>query len=549
MKKELIFLFLFLFCLPVLYGQSKREQRFLDNWSFKSFDEPVDANDPEFPVGEWENVTLPHSWVTETKYRKLVHENAWYRNTFKISGDLGARRVYIFFERASINATVYVNGKFAGNHKGPVTSFIFDITGLTKAGKENLISVKVDNSQDLQSMPANFFGGILGRVKLITTGEIHIDPLFYASSGCFIEPIEVDQKTVKFKVISRIRNTTEEEQHIIIKNTLFKDKRIICRNDKKIYLKPNYTDVGEIKMQFEDPVLWSPEEPSLYEMKTQIYRGKELLDEIIQVTGFRNFRITSDNFWLNRKPLKLYGVNYTHPSNEKEGAAITDRSIRADLDDMKHELGINTVRFAHWPFPKAAYEHADSIGLVVMTENGYAWHEEIEIGTEGERLTKEMVYQNFNHPSILFWSSGNENPHKGYEYYAKAIREADSSRIIVCVDDKNDFILRGELNIPFKNHDAVFQNKYTGWYDGPPWNFDIFTRIIHLIGETGAGSLRTNHQPYDAVSFERSGFEPEEWAQIVCETIFQTSFINHPEQVDALYIWHYRDVFSGKYKG
>lgn len=74
---------------------------------------------------------------------------------------------------------------------------------------------------------------------------------------------------------------------------------------------------------------------------------------------------------------------------------------------MKYELGFNTVRFAHWPFPKVAYDHSDSIGLILMTENGYAWHEDIEIGPEGDRQTREMVLQNFNHPSIVFWSSGN----------------------------------------------------------------------------------------------------------------------------------------------
>lgn len=107
----------------------------------------------------------------------------------------------------------------------------------------------------------------------------------------------------------------------------------------------------------------------------------------------------------------------------------------------------------------------------------------------------------------------------------------------------------GTVRVPKKHHDAVFQNKYLGWYEGTPWDYERFFKRFHLIGETGSGSLRTNHQPYFNTDFQRSKFEPEEWAQLLYEALLQTAFVTQPDDVDALFVWHFRDVFSGKYKG
>ncbi len=522
----------------------------LGDWKFQGGNDQLDASGIGFNDKKWTRVSLPHSWVTGTHNRNLKYSNAWYRTEFRADRDAGGKQVFLLFERVSINAEVFVNGVKAGSHKGAMNAFIFNITEKVILDKVNSIAVKVSNEQDLQAMPANYAGGMLGQVKIIYTSAVHIDPTYYASSGVFITPRDVSAEKVKIDIRTLIRNFHPEGKNVrILHRVEDGDNEFVATGSYILELEAGSKSQGDIGIEIDNPRLWDTEHPELYRVSTELWVDDRLVDRVDEVTGFRDIRLTSDDFWINGKTEKLYGANYCHPSIESQGSAISNKQIREDLDDMKNGLGLNTVRFAHWPFPKVAYTHSDSIGLIVMTENGYAWHEDIEIGPEGERQTLEMVFQNYNHPSIVFWSSGNENPHPGYYHYSQTIRSADSSRIIVCVDDKNDFITSGKLSVPFDHHDAVFQNKYIGWYEGEPWDWEDFTKVIHMLGEAGSGSLRTNHGPYFAADAERSKFEPEEWAQLIFEALFQTAFVNCPEQIDVLYIWHYRDVFSGKYKG
>ena len=554
--RKLLIASLLIFMSLVSYSQNiedasfKRKAQVLVDWKFLGSNDPVDASGDRFNDKKWNRVSLPHSWVTGTHNRNLKFSDAWYRSSFKVDMMTDGQQVFLFFERVSINAEVYVNGTKIGNHKGAMNAFIFNITDYIAEGALNSVAVKVSNEQDLQAMPANYAGGMLGKVKMFYTSAVHIDPTYYASSGVFLTPCEVSPEKVKFNVRTLIRNHDPAEKTLIIRHEVLDTEDLpVSSGSYEIQIEGRSEIEGDIHLEISNPLLWDTENPNLYRIRTELWLDNKLVDRVDEFTGFRNIRLTSDDFWINGKRAKLYGANYCHPSNEAGGAGISNMQIREDLDDMKYELGFNTVRFAHWPFPGAAYDHSDSIGLILMTEAGYAWNEDIEIGAEGDRQTREMVYQNYNHPSIVFWSSGNENPHPGYYRYAQVIRDADSSRIIVCVDDKNDFITRGTLNIPIDYHDAVFQNKYIGWYEGKPWDWEDFTKVIHLLGEAGGGSLRTNHQPYFAADAERSKFEPEEWAQLIYEALFQTAFVNFPEQIDVLYIWHYRDVFSGKYKG
>lgn len=526
----------------------------LSKWQFKGSQDLRGAEMTEFNDRSWETVNTPHSWVKNTSQKYNKYKAAWYRSTFSLSESKRANIVYLFFERASLNSTVYCNGQEVGKHRGGYTSFIFEITDYVHWDKPNLVAVKLSNAQDLRAMPANSHGGLWGRVQVIVKSPIHIDPTYYAASGVFITPQEVSVTRAALRVKTLLRNRGDIPVQVHVKQTLFGDDEqpAIPATHHSVQLAAQGSAAIEHVMDVENPTLWVPEKPYLYSLKTEVFVDDVCVDTLIEKTGIRKVAITEDDFFLNDSPLKLYGACYCHPTNETLGAALTDEALRFDLDVMKNELGFNAVRFSHWPFPKAAYQRCDEIGLISMVENGYAWHEDIEIGPEGDRQVKEMIYQAWNHPSIAFWSSGNENPHPGYYHYAQVIRATDQSRIVTCNDDQNDFLTKGEgvVRVPNKHHDAVFQNKYHGWRDSvTPWDYESFFKRFHLIGEIGGGSLRTNHQPYFSTDFQRSKFEPEEWLQLIYEAFLQTAFVTQPDDVDALFIWQYRDIFSSKYKG
>ncbi len=162
---------------------SERKKTELKDWKYRSSNDIEDAWQNSYDDSGWETVSLPHSWVKTTGQRKLKYTNAWYRTRFKPASRKSDHTVYVFFERAAINADVFVNGKRLGNHKGACNSFIFNATDALLPDQENILAVKVDNNTDLQAMPADFYGGLLGKVHVIITRKQHIDPTHFASPG------------------------------------------------------------------------------------------------------------------------------------------------------------------------------------------------------------------------------------------------------------------------------------------------------------------------------------------------------------------------------
>ena len=209
---------------------------FLENWKYHGSNDPMDASPVNYRDKSWETVDLPHSWVTATQNRNLKFSNAWYRSSFEIDKIEKGQQVFLFFERVSINSSVYVNGKIVGTHKGAMNAFIFNITDYLSNRNTNTVAVKVSNEMDLQAMPSNYAGGILGQVKVIVTPEVHIDQTFYASSGIFITPTEVSPEKVEFSIHTHVQNAGTTDKTIKVNqfvvraaNDLGRAARRACR--------------------------------------------------------------------------------------------------------------------------------------------------------------------------------------------------------------------------------------------------------------------------------------------------------------------------------
>lgn len=354
----------------------------LSKWQFMGSQDLLGAEMTDFDDRSWDTVNTPHSWVKKTSQRKKKYNAAWYRSKFSLSEFKSTKTVYLFFERASLNSTVYCNGLEVGKHRGGYTSFIFDITDFVHWDKPNLVAVRLSNTQDLQAMPANSFGGLWGRVHVIVKHPIHIDPTYYAACGVFITPQEVSVTSAALKVKTLLRNRGGISAQVHVKQMLLgeEEQPVMTAVSKSVQLEAQGRAATDHVMDVKYPTLWTPEKPYLYTVRTEVFVGDVCVDTLIEKTGIRKVAITEEDFLLTDCPVKLYGACYCHPTNETLGAALTDEAIRSDLDLMKNELGFSAVRFCHWPFPKAAYQHCDEIGLVTMVENGYAWHEDIEIG-------------------------------------------------------------------------------------------------------------------------------------------------------------------------
>ena len=193
------------------------------------------------------------------------------------------------------------------------------------------------------------------------------------------------------------------------------------------------------------------------------------------------------------------------------------------------DMGANMVRLAHYPHSRLEYDIADERGLAVWAENGYAgqiWEKGPDIdgktvSPDGERLTREMVRQNWNHPSILFWSAGNETIVDVVGHYAELIeKERDPTRLVT-------YAATGTQTA--KNCDFIAYNTYDGWYTNGPYTDFAKSPQNEIVSETGAGDWITHHVPYGTIKWTVDKYEPEEYAEMFSEYRLQTICRNEVE--------------------
>jgi len=290
-----------------------------------------------------------------------------------------------------------------------------------------------------------------------------------------------------------------------------------------------------------NPQLWSPTHPNVYRLATEVRVDGELKDRTIERTGFRYFRMTPEGFYLNGVLTPLRGVA-KHQETEERLSAVHDSDLVQDFDLLRN-LGVNYLRLPHYPHAALEYTLADDRGIVVWAENG---HSNTAPWTEtGDAITREMVRQNYNHPSILFWSAGNEaggrESSEATNRYAAAIKEEDTSRLVTYANN-GGFTAGPAL-------DFVATNTYPGWYGGTNWSFEGTARRAHNISETGAGGVISTHCDYAAATHRVDHYEPEEYQQLVAESCCQIAFVDDARAVSLLTWWVFRDFGDRKYKG
>ena len=246
-------------------------------------------------------------------------------------------------------------------------------------------------------------------------------------------------------------------------------------------------------------------------------------------------------FVLNGEPVLLRGVG-KHQETEYRQAAVTDDELREDFANLK-DLGVNFVRLAHYPHARLEYDLADELGLLVWAENGHSNPWKVDPAS-GETITREMVRQNYNHPSIVMWSVGNETAFVRVNPFAAAAKADDPQRLVVYASNTG---VQGKKRQP--NLDLIAHNTYRGWYRGEPWDFEERAVALRYVAESGGGSVITNHTDHLAARHVVDSFEPEEYRQELAEVHFQTVFRDHPQEIPLYLVWILRDFGIDKYKG
>lgn len=552
----LTFPFIFLFIFPFSAIAQREIKTINDGWYFIRQDIP-NASEIQTNINEWELVSIPHSWNTDSYITKDYYKGtSWYRKNLFIPETDKEKKIFIKFEAANQVCTVYINGKLAGEHKGGYTAFTFDITSLCKFGQDNLISIKVDNStRDIPPISADFtfFGGIYRDIWLITTPKQHLDMLNYGSGGLFIDTKDVSASSASYTVRGTLINESTEKSKIKITHTVRNPQNeIINILEETVTLnsgeKKNFRQSALVK----NPKLWSPETPALYTVETRINNSKtgQLLDKTTTYTGFRWYSFDAQKgFSLNGKPYKLNGV-CRHQDQKPVANALSDEMHRRDIKLIK-DMGANFIRISHYPQDDAILEQCNKLGLLVWEEIPIIdiVPSDDEYTENCENMLRDMIRQHYNHPSIIMWGYMNEillvtsRKYKGDEYETiknrslklaqhleNVLREEDSSRPSVMAFHGSTIYNRDGFN---KIVDVIGWNLYQGWYSNGLGDFDNFVDKQQseqpdkpiIISEYGAGSDKRIHS-LSPTRFDFSMEYQQKYIEHYLKTIENKDFIS-----------------------
>ena len=507
-------------------------------------------------------VTVPHTWNANyiPGTRSYNREMMVYRRDLEITPDMKDKRLFLYFEGVNSSATVLVNNKSVGSHKGGYTAFCMEVTDYAKQGT-NKLEVWVTNAYNPEILPIsgdfNIYGGIHRPCHLLVTEQDCISPLFYASPGVFIHQDKVSEKQAQITVETML-SLRGKKQGLKVRTTIEDVKgNIISQN-----IEQNVTNEN-VKQPFviEHPVLWNAKQnPHLYKVIVELLDNGKVIDRVEQRTGLRYFSVDADKgFFLNGKYLDLYGF-CLHEEVEGKGSALSAEDHERDMELVK-ESGATSLRLVHYPHSESIYHLSDENGIVLWTEipmvgpGGYDFCG--FINTDGlkehaRQVLKELVYQKYNHPSICFWGIFNEirTNYDNAEPFARELhelyKEIDPSRLTTlasCDDPKF-----------YQNcSDLMAWNKYIGWYgsrNAPETAGNFFDKAKAAsngkpvaISEYGGGANVEHHFSMKENDVKPSGqFHPEEGQTYIHEGNW-SAFAQRP-YMWAKYIWVFADFQS-----
>lgn len=449
----------------------------------------------EKPKNRWDHIeydfdksfslNVPGDWNTQKPELFFYEGTVWYKKSFDYSLNPNSRQ-FIYFGAVNYLAIVYLNGEKVGEHQGGFTPFNIEITGKLKS-KDNFIVVKADNRRSREFVPTVNtdwwnYGGITRSVCIVEEPETFIqDYHIQLSKGSKTEIagyVLINGKTKNIAVKISIPELSVNKEVMI---------------DKDGY--------GRFAINT-NPVLWSPENPKLYEVQITSPFEK-LKDEI----GFRSVKVYGNEILLNGKSIFLRGICIHEEAPIRTGRAFSKEDADILLGWAK-ELGCNYVRLAHYPHNEYMVKTADKMGILIWSEIPVywtiEWDNKITLANALKQLD-DMIDRDKNRSSIILWSVANETPvSSSRNEFLKTLlnraREHDPARLLTAAmerhySDKFTQLIDDPLG---EFVDVIGCNEYIGWYDGLPEKADsikwksIYDKPL-IMSELGGEALYGFH--------------------------------------------------------
>jgi beta-galactosidase len=457
MKKFIGLLLVFISTSSSTYvnAQPRTINKFNNDWKFFLGDEPA-AIDNSFNDAAWRSLNLPHDWSIELPFDStsptgtgggaLRGGMAWYRKTFSLPETDKTKNIFIDFDGVYRNCEVFINGHSLGVRPNGYISFRYDLSPYLKFGKEkNVIAVKVDNS--LQPNSRWYSGsGIYRNVWLVKTGKKYVEKW-----GSYVTAT-VNNKAAAIKIKTTI--TGEQSSYDVVTSIVSKEGKVVASQTQK-NINAGKQDVIEQELKFNNPVLWSIENPYLYKAVTKIISTGKVTDEYTTSFGIRDFVFDADKgFSLNGKSVKIVGV-CNHHDLGCLGTAINTRALERQLQLMKG-MGINGIRTSHNPPAPELLDLCDKMGFIVMDEAFDMWKKgkskydySVDFDKWHKKDLEDQILRDRNHPSVFVWSIGNEIPEQwSKDKDAAAVQEliTELNSIVKKLDNRPTVTANNEIN-------------------------------------------------------------------------------------------------------
>ena len=383
---------------------ARDRQSFDKDWLFVLADS-AGMQKSEYADGHWRSLNLPHDWAIEGDFAPSNPSGAsggalpggigWYRKHFSVNPKEKYDRFTITFDGVYMNSTVYINGHKLGTRPYGYSTFEYDLTPYINRKGDNVIAVKVDNSDQPNSRWYSGCG-IYRHVWLTKTMKKAYIPQW----GQYVST--TPQGDVKVKVDFQAQGS---KLKLAIRNTIYDAAG-------KVVAKSQGSEVQQLKVK--NPQLWDIGKGYLYTVKSELVVNGKVVDAATTTTGFRDVKFDArKGFFLNGKNLKINGVCEHHDFGCL-GAALNEDAMHRKLTILR-DMGVNAIRSSHNPPAPELLNMCDSMGLLVMDESFDMWRRKKSNGDYArffdewhKRDLSDLVKRDRNHPSIIMWSIGNE---------------------------------------------------------------------------------------------------------------------------------------------
>ena len=424
-----------------MYNQSKTERKLAGPAAYNYNDEPTGFNGDkmELKSEKWETAEIPHDFVVDQDLCPdfncalgyLRYDNAWYRKHFTLEPEDSDKRITLIFDGIAGKSTVYLNGCLMYRNFSSYNTFQIDITDNVYFDRENIIAVYVDTG-DFEGWWYQG-GGIYRDVHMVITEKVAIDLW-----GVYAPYKKISETDWQIDFQTTVINRDFDDCDVLVESRLIDSAGdVVSTAMGKGRVQAFEEEVIKYSAEVRSPKLWDIDDPNLYNIETVLYKDGAEIDRYVTRTGFRTVDITVQNgLLLNGRKIFINGV-CSHQDYGLTGLAVADNVARYKVSLMK-QMGANGYRTSHYQQTASYMDAFDEMGFLVMDE--VRWFESTK---EGLEQLESLIKRDRNRPSVIMWSTGNEEPYhitengrKIHRAMAEKIKKLDSTRFITAAQDR-----------------------------------------------------------------------------------------------------------------